>query len=404
MRRRHRLRAPGLAAAAALALVASACGSTARSSPSAGASARAPFVIGALFSRTGAADVFGPQQVAGASLAVDRINARGGVDGVRLKLLVEDDQSDPATGALLMRDLIKRSRVVGVLGPTLSAVALEADPVANTLHTPVLAISNTIDHIVGDCSYPCTWIWRDSLGERVAVRANVDAYVRAHHPSVAAVILSADDVLGSDGAQHARAAFRNDGVHVLPTILVQPNDSIPAAVRRAIAARPQALFVGTASATFAVAVMKAAHAQGYRGAILGGNTFNSAITRSLAGAAGAGALSGAAWWSGNAFPANAEFTTAYRQAFGRAPDQFAAQAYTGVEIIADALRRAGAARETTLVARRDALQRGLGDVAVTSVLGPFRFNRSHDVNQIAWILAMDKSGGNHLVDFCDPGC
>lgn len=403
--RRHRLRAPGLVAAASLALCAAACGGSAGTSSSAPAAGRpAPFVIGALFSQTGSGATYGPQQVRGAKLAVAHINAAGGIDGVRLRFVNLDDRSEPTGGVAQMEKLIGRERVVAVLGPTLSQVAISADPVADRLQTPVVAVSNAIDHLVGDCPYPCTWIWRASLPERIAVRANVDAYVRAHHPSTAATIVAPDDVLGKAGVDHAVATFRSDGVRVTERFAAPASSSLTGVVRRALATHPDVLFIGAASGAFGAEAIKAARAQGFRGGILGGNSFNSSVTRALAGRAGAGVLSGSAWWSGNDFPANASFITAFEQAYGAEPDQFAAQAYTGVEIVADALRRSHAAHEQTLVARRDAVQRGLGDVAITSVLGPFRFTRQHDVDQIAWILEMDGKGGHELVDFCNPGC
>lgn len=389
--------------AAAMVLGAAACGSSASRAPSAEAAPQAAIDIGALFSLTGGGDVYGPQQANGARLAVKQIDAAGGVDGVPLRLIVRNDRSDPVAGASEMRDLITGRRVVAVLGPTLSLVAVRADPLADSLQTPVLGISNTVDGIVGDCAYPCSWIWRDSLAERIAVRANVDAYVRAHHPSTALTVQSADDVLGSDDVKHAAVAFRDEGVRVLGRLSLPADGDPRAALEQALSQHPDVLFVGTSFGAFAAKVMQLARKDGFRGQILGGNTFNSEQTRRLAGAAGIGARSGAAWYSGNDFPANQQFITDYEQQYGTPPDQFAAQAYAGVQILADALHRSRAAAASTLVEQRTALQRGLGDVARSSVLGPFRFTADHDVEQIVWILEMDK-GGHHLVGFCNPGC
>ena len=401
MGRRLRRGWPGLLAAAALVAVAG-CGGSAGTSSTGGAAPRV-LEIGALFSLTGGGDVYGPQQERGARLAIQQIDAAGGIDGARLRLDVRDDRSDPTTGAEGMRELITNTRVAAVLGPTLSLVALRADPVADTLATPVLAVSNTVEGIVGDCSYPCSWIWRDSLGERIAVRANIDDYVRTHHPSTAVTIQTTDDVLGSDDVKQAVTEFRADGVRVVRQVSVAADGNVDAAVRSALAQIPEVLFVGTSFGAFAAEAMQLARKDGFTGQILGGNTFNSEQTRRLAGAAGIGARSGAAWYSGNDFPANEQFVTDYVQRYGEPPDQFAAQAYVGVQILADAIARSHAAAAPTLVAQRAALQHGLGDVASTSVLGPFRFTSTHDVDQIVWILAMDK-GGHHLVGFCNPGC
>jgi branched-chain amino acid transport system substrate-binding protein len=151
--------------------------------------------------------------------------------------------------------------------------------------------------------------------------------------------------------------------------------------------------------------MHAARDAGFRGAFLGGSTFNSSSTGTAAGAAGTGALSGSAWYAGNDFPANATFVSDYTRAYGEAPDQFAAQAFTGVEIAAQALTRAGIAHTTMpLAAQRARIQASLGAVALMTPLGPFRFTSDHDVSQIVWVDAMNGHGGSTLAGFCNPAC
>jgi branched-chain amino acid transport system substrate-binding protein len=391
-----------LAAIMVLALVASGCGGAGSGSTQPAAASGTPYRIGLLASLTGAGNLYGPQQVKAARLAVRQVNDAGGVGGHPLELVVRDDASDPVLGAKVMRDLITDQRVVAVIGPTLSIVAVQADPVANSLRTPVLAVSNTADGIVGDCAYPCEWIWRDSLGEKVAVRANVADFVREAHPSTAITIQTQDDILGLAGVTNAAAAFRDGGVRVAGEFALDQADPMTPQLRAAIASKPDAVFIGTTYGAFAARLMREIRDLGYTGTILGGNIFNSEATRALAGTAGDGARSGAAWWSGNDFPANREFVTAYRQFADEPPDQFAAQAFVGIQILTDALRRADAGAKP-LVEQRAALQAALPDVALTTVLGPFRFTASHDVDQIAWILEMDDQG-HHLIGFCDPDC
>jgi branched-chain amino acid transport system substrate-binding protein len=369
------------------------------------APAPAPIRIGLLVSLEGAGQVFGPAQVNGAWLAVEQIDQAGGVDGAQLRLVVRDDRSDPATGRRAMRQLIRQEQPIAVLGPTLSAVAYVADPVANRLETPVLGISNTATGIVGACAHPCAWSWRDSLGEAIAVPANISDYVLEAHPSTAAIVQLAGDVLGRQEAGLARGSLRENGVRVVADVRLPATGSVVAGVRRAVARRPAALFVGTVSGSAAAQIIKAARAAGFRGTFLGGNVMNSDATAALAGEAGAGTRSASAWYRDNDFPANSAFVSAYRQRYGVPPDQFATQAYTGVQVVADALRRGRVATSRQPIERQRALlQRALPSVALLSPLGPFRFTADHDVEQIVWILAMDGRGGHRLVGFCNAGC
>lgn len=364
-----------------------------------------PITIGALLSLTGGGDVYGPQQVKGAQLAVKQINAQGGVDGVPLKLVVRDDKSVPATGRSGMKQLIQHDGAVAVLGPSLSLVAVSADPLADQLQTPVVAVSNTANGIVGKCSYPCTYIWRDSLGEATAVPANIDQFVLESHPSSAAILYVDGDKLGIDEARIAAASFGEEGVRVVADQKLPATGDLRASVTNALVGSPQVVFIGASFGARAVDAMKQLRESGYYGPFLGGNTLNSATTGRLAGKVGAGSRSGAAWYDGNDFPANQEFITAYEQTFNQPPDQFAAQAFVGVQIVADALKRGKIAASGKSVAdERAALQKSLRQVALMTPLGPFRFTQDHDVAQIVWVLSMTADGGHTLAGFCDPSC
>ena len=70
------------------------CGSTAAESSEAGASGEAAFKIGAIGPTTGGAALYGQAVMNGAQLAVDEINAAGGINGYQIEYKFEDDQHD----------------------------------------------------------------------------------------------------------------------------------------------------------------------------------------------------------------------------------------------------------------------------------------------------------------------
>jgi branched-chain amino acid transport system substrate-binding protein len=352
--------------------------------------------LGAIFSTTGTGTAYGPQQVKGAKLAVRQINAAGGVRGAKIRLTIVNDGSVPATAASKMRALITKGKVVAVLGPTFSNSAAAADPVADSLATPVLAVSNTGPGIVGQCAYPCTWIFRDSLGEATSLPANIDTYVARAHPKSASVLYPATDPFAASTAAIGTQALTADGVDV-PTPVVVPDPTQPtASVAQALAGNPSVVVVTSSSATAAAEIVKALRTQGFRGQILGGNAFNSKSVAETAGSADTGTQSAAAWFVGNPSKVNRSFVAAYRTRYGSAPDQFAALAYTGVELLATA---AGSARLgfTSVAHDRAALKASLATVRVNTPLGRFQFTADHDVDQPIWIVAATNGGGYRLV-------
>ncbi|MBK5234017.1 MAG: ABC transporter substrate-binding protein [Thermoleophilia bacterium] len=181
-------------------LFAAGCGSD--DSPDDSASTPPPTIkLGSIFSTTGDGAAFGPQQVNGAKLAIKEINSDDGVNGAKLELTQRNDKADPATSATTMKKLVKDDEVLAVLGPTFSNSAAEADPVANKQQTPVLAVSNTGPGIVGDCPYPCEYIFRDSLGEADAIPANIDTFAGTSKPDSAAILHPGDDPFGASSAE-----------------------------------------------------------------------------------------------------------------------------------------------------------------------------------------------------------
>ena len=381
---------------AAGALFAAGCGDDDDDSPDQAIPGGTTIKLGSIFSTTGAGAAFGPQQVKGAQLAIKELNEDEGIDGVPVELTQVDDKADPATSAEVMKKLVGQDEVLAVLGPTFSNSAAEADPVANTAKTPVLAVSNTGPGIVGDCPYPCEYIFRNSLGEAEAIPANIREYVKESGAKTAAILHPAEDPFGASSAGTADKAFKESGVKVVL-------DTVSGDEKSVAGKDPDAVMVAASSGEVVVEIIKDLRNAGFKGQILGGNAFNSVSTSETAGEAGKGAQSAAAWYSGNASDENKDFIADYEAEYGTPPDQFAAQAYTGVELIAEAIEDGKLSlKPEDLAADREALKASLETVHEETPLGDFRFTEDHDVVQPIWIVQMDGQGGFTLVKELPP--
>jgi branched-chain amino acid transport system substrate-binding protein len=357
--------------------------------------------FGAVFSTTGTGVAYGPQQVKGAQLAVSQINAAGGIKGADVHLVIDNDDSQPAQSAVVMRSLITAQNVLAVLGPTFSNSAAAADPVANSLATSVLAVSNTGPGIVGSCPYPCSWIYRDSIGDATTIPANIGYYVKRSHPHTAVVMFPSADPFGVSTGQIAAKAFTAGRVDQVSSVTVPDPTSLGGPVQSALAAHPNVVAITASSAAVAGALIKELRAQGFTGQILGGNAFNSPTAATAAGSSGKGARSGAAWYLGNPSAVNRTFVADYKKRYGTSPDQFAALAYTGVQLLAKAARSAPLHFSSTADDRL-AFNNSLAGVRLNTPLGPFHFTADHDVDQPIWIVAMNGKGGYGLVRQLPP--
>ena len=360
--------------------------------------------LGAVLSITGAGGVYGPQSRDGAMLAVKQINASGGVNGAKIELTVEDDASDKAQSAQKAQTLIQSNQVMAVLGPTLSNSAVAVHPLAESLKTPILAVSTTGIHIVPDCKFPettaCKYVFRDSLGEETAIPDNIKAYADDSHPKTGVLLVAQDDKFSSDGGKIVQQTVATYNIQLLQTIPFSKNDAdLAPYVTQAVRLKPDVIFI-TSLGGIPAKIMSAARNQGWQGQFLGGNGFNTATVSKQAGAAGKGARSASAWYIGNDFASNKDFVDAYKKEYGKDPDQFAAQGFTGVQILADAAKRANLTF-SDLAGDREKLRGAMESVNIQTPLGPFQFTSDHDVKQTVWIIQMDGQGGFTLVKKID---
>ncbi len=385
------------------ALVLTACGTTAGSG---GSSYQGKTIkLGALLSITGAGGVYGPQSRDGMLLAVEQINGSGGVNGAQISLEVRDDASDKAQSSQQAQTMIQQDQLMALLGPTLSNSAVGVHPLAENLRTPILAVSTTGIHIVPDCNYPsatpCKYVFRDSLGEQTAIPDNIKSYSEDKHPSTGVLLVAQDDKFSSDGGKIVQDTVGQYNINLLKVIKFSKTEAdLSPYVTQAVQLKPDVIFI-TSLGGIPAKIMIEARKQGWTGQFLGGNGFNTATVSKQAGSAGQGARSASAWYIGNTFASNADFVSAYNQKFGKNPDQFSAQGYAAIKIIADAASRAGLTF-SDLPGDRDKLRAAMETVNIDTPLGPFQFTSNHDVKQTVWIIQMDGNGGFSLVHEIKP--
>jgi branched-chain amino acid transport system substrate-binding protein len=362
--------------------------------------------LGAILSITGAGGVYGPQSRDGMMLAVDQINQSGGVNGAQINLTVQDDTSDKPTSAAKAQTLIQQNNVLALLGPTLSNSAVGVHPLAESLKVPILAVSTTGIHIVPDCNFPstapCQYVFRDSLGEETAIPDNIKSYAGDMHPKTGVLLVAQDDKFSSDGGTIVQNTVGQYGIDLLKVIKFNKTEAdLSPYVTQAVQLKPDVIFI-TSLGNIPAKIMTGARNLGWQGQFLGGNGFNTAVVSAQAGAAGKGARSASAWYIGNTFPSNADFVSAYKAKYSKDPDQFSAQGYTGIKVIADAAKRANLTF-TDIAGDRDKLRKAMETVNIQTPLGPFQFTSTHDVKQTVWVIAMDGAGGFTLVHQIQPG-
>jgi branched-chain amino acid transport system substrate-binding protein len=382
------------------AVLVAACGATSGGGTPSNSYAGKTIKIGAILSITGAGSVYGPQSWNGAALAVKQINSSGGILGAQIALTKNDDASDKAQSTQLAQKLIQQELDLALLGPTLSNSAVGVHPLAESLKTPILAVSTTGIHIVPDCNFPattpCKYVFRDSLGEQTAIPDNIKSYAADASPKTGVLLVAQDDKFSSDGGKIVQDTVGQYNINLLATIKFNKAEAdLSPYVTQAVQKKPDVIFI-TSLGGIPAKIMTEARKQGFAGQFLGGNGFNTATVSAQAAAAGKGARSASAWYIGNTFASNKEFVDAYKAEYSKDPDQFGAQGYTAIKILENAAKRANLTF-TDLAGDRDKLQKAMESVNIQTPLGPFQFTADHDVKQTVWVIQMDGNGGFTLV-------
>jgi branched-chain amino acid transport system substrate-binding protein len=323
--------------------------------------------LGIVLSLSGPNAAYGDPSNRGIELALADFEAGLGPEGVTFSSNVLDDEGDAALGAEQFEEQIQHGVDV-ILGPTLSNTAFEAHPVAQQNGVPVLAISNTAAGITetGD------FIFRVSLAEDGVVPQTVEVLSGAWQPGTAALVYSEDDAWSRSSAD----AFRNSvEAHGIEIVTEQDVSSEGGDFTDQIAAVDEAgpdVILISALEHPSIEFVNQAREFGLEQDIACGNGCNTGTFIEETGEASQGVLVGSAWHIDVENEQSSEFVKRYRELHDQDPDQFSAQAYAGMQILAEAASQADSTSPETL---REALA-GLDEV--DTVLGPFSFDESRD--------------------------
>jgi branched-chain amino acid transport system substrate-binding protein len=343
-----------------------------RSGPQGNGESTGPIVrIGAALSLSGTAKLFGSAQRSGIKLAQDEINANHVLGSTRLEVVIEDDGSDREQASAAFGRFIENSHVLAIMGPTLSDTALSVDPLAQQAGVPVLAISNA----AGGITQMGNFIFRDCLSES-QLTPQILKMVRVRLKIHNAALLYTDTDPNRAGSHGFKTALQEMGIRIASELVFSRDQTdFSPQLEEIAASRPDALFV-TAPAQSAAPILIQARQYGLSNIpIIGSNAFNSDTVLRSAGDAAEGLIVGSAWSVANPSARNQQFIQSYRARYGVDPDQLAAQAYSGVYILASAI--SDAATTTDPRAVRDALERVN---ELDTPLGLFSFDGQRDAN------------------------
>ena len=326
--------------------------------------------IGVAEALTGGAAQYGVPIRNGFQLAADEINAKGGVNGNKLVLVIEDEQGKKEEAINVFKKLIFQDKVLMIFGPTLSNSMFAAGPVANAAKVVAFGTSNTANGITEVGPY----VFRNSVMESDVLPVTVSTAVKHYKIKKVAVIYGNDDAFTKSGYDVFKKVLEDQKIPVTTTeTYVKGDVDFKAQLTKIKATNPDAV-ICSGLAEEAATLMVQARGLGLKVPFIGGNGFNSPKLFEVSKTAGEGTFVGSPWANTNPTPANQHFVEAYRAKYGSEPNQFAAQAFDAMTIAAAALKTIKVTGN--LANDREALHAALPKVALSGATGPFKFRQS----------------------------
>ena len=312
-------------------------------------------LVGEYGSLTGGIATFGISTHNGFELAFDEINAKGGVLGKKIELLVEDDQSKPEEAGTVVNKLINQDHVVAMLGEVASSHSLAAAPICQANKVPM--ISPVLDQPQG---HPGRRLHLPRLLHR-PVPGRGHGEVRRRHAQGQEgrdPRGRAQRLLGRPARRSSARPSRSSAARSSAEQSYSQGDSDFRAQLTAIkAAKPEAIYVPGYYTEVGHDRAPGARAR-HHGAALGGDGWDSPKLFEIGGEALDGCYFSNHYSTDDPNPVVQKFVADYKAKYGELPDALAALGYDAARILADAMKRAGLDRRPE-APRRDRGDQGL---------------------------------------------
>jgi branched-chain amino acid transport system substrate-binding protein len=328
------------------------------------ASAQYSQKVGIITSLTGAEQAFGTQHDRGYTLALEEINASGGVLGKPLEIIKYDDQSKSDTAVDGVSKLVDQAKVPVVIGAYASQSTGALVPAVIKRQVPLLIPTATADNVMSSKS---PWVFRVCSGADDLAHATVEFLKATGLPKSMAIVYENTNFGQANGGA-MRTWAKNFGIPVVSDEGYNAGSpSYTAMLQKVKEKAPEAIYFASYLLD-ATQLMKQA-----RQVNLSPRVFTSAGTGFALPAflAGAGkdaeyTISGQQWMRESKWPGSQKFADTVKARWGEFPSYHAVQAYVSLKIVADAVQRAGKWDPTAI---RDAIAK----TEMMTIFGPIKF-------------------------------
>lgn len=346
-----------------------------------------PIRIGVITSLTGTNAAFGQAHKTGYTIAVNDINAAGGINGRKLEMVYFDDQSKPDRAVQGVSRLVDQEHVPLILGAYSSESTYAMVPVVTQKQVPLIIPTAVADNIMAAGS---PWVFRVCAGSGVFATATLDFLKNNGDPKNIAIIYENTNY-GQANRKSMLQAAQQRGINVVADEAYQAKSPDYLELLRRVKERnPDAIYFASylldASALMRQAKQVSLNVKYFTSA----GTGFSAPEFPTDGGAGDQAeytFSVSQWLPSVQWKGSKEFDTKYFHLLGAHPAYHGMEAYAAAMTAKEAIEKAGSLDPTAL---RDALRRV--DMPETP-FGPIKFDgRGQNAHPVLITQVLRKEG------------
>ena len=198
--------------------------------------AAAPIRIGALFSVTGPASFLGEPEKNTLELLVKETNAKGGIKGAKIELVIYDTGGDATKAVQLANKLIKNDHVAAIIGPSTTGETMAIIPIAEKEQIPLISCAAGIK-----ITDPVKkWVFKTPANDHVAAEKILIQAEKQKQKNIALITVS--DSFGASGREQLKIMAAKRGFKVVADEVYSPKDTdVTAQLTKIKGAKPDAV-------------------------------------------------------------------------------------------------------------------------------------------------------------------
>jgi len=346
-------------------------------------------VIGEYGDMTGPTAVFGQGTHKGIQLAVDQINASGGLLGKQVQLVSEDDTGNQDQAVTVVKKLIDRDNVLGILGEVASTRSLAGGGVCEQEHVPMISPSSTNPDVTKNRD----WVFRVCFTDDFQGSTGAQFAIRKGWKKVA-ILSSSNSDYSKKLSKFFSDAFSQSGQVVDWETYADGDTDFSAQLTRIQSKNPDAIYVPGYYTEIALILRQARNNLNLNVPMFGGDGWDSQKILDL------GTISDGCYFTNHYSaddprPSVQDFIKTYKAKYGEVPDSFGITGYDAANVMFDAIKRAG---KPDRQAVRDAIA---STKDFPGAGGNITIDENHNAKKPIVILEI-RGGKTHLADTIQP--